>query len=413
MFMRIRKLEILRPLSGRAFRRVWAGESLAMLADQMFFIALTLLVLEVAGPGLALGSVLAVASVPGAALMLFGGWVSDRIPPTLVLVFSNVGRALLTGAFAFLILTDSILLWHLYVLAGLLGVLDAFYYPASLAVIPKIASRENLGPANALVQGAEQMSGLIGPALAAASVALVGLGGTFGAFTLMFALTTFIIYRATKLPKGEFYGAVESVEGEEPGTGGIVEGLRYVWRDGVVRTMVLLFGAFSLAIVGPIIVGGAALAEARLGGAGALGALFSAFGAGSIIGLAASSLSWARNGRRGIKMLVALGIFGVLLGALGFSTGLVMAMAIAAVSGVFAGYLGVVMVTWIQERTDDAYTGRVMSLIMFFAVALEPASYAAAGFLLILGIEAVFLAAGGVMVVAVILAAFSRETRMF
>ncbi|WP_162924392.1 hypothetical protein [Rubrobacter indicoceani] len=72
MFARFGKPEVLKPFSGRAFRRVFAAESLAMLADRMFFIALRPLVLEVAEPGLALGPVLAVASVPGAALMLFG-----------------------------------------------------------------------------------------------------------------------------------------------------------------------------------------------------------------------------------------------------------------------------------------------------------------------------------------------------
>ncbi|MGI8649364.1 MAG: MFS transporter [Rubrobacter sp.] len=404
----------MKPLSGRAFGRVFAGESLAMLADQMFFIALTLLVLQVAGPGLALGSVLAVASIPGAALMFFGGWLADRIPPATLLVFSNIGRALLTGAFALLILTDSILLWHLYVLAGMLGVLDALYYPASLAVIPKIARRENLGPANALVQGAKQVGGLVGPALAAAAVAIVGLGATFGAFTAMFAVAAIVILGAARLPQKEFIGVAERDKTDEnPSTGGIVEGLRYVWRDPVTRVMVALFGAFSLAIVGPIIVGGAALAEARLGGAGALGAILSAFGAGSIIGLGVSSFTWARNGKRGVKMLVSLALFGVVLGVFGFSTGILTAVAIAVVWGILAGYLGVVMVTWIQERTNDAYTGRVMSLIMFFAIALEPASYAFAGFLLAVGIEAVFLAAGGIMVAAVVVGAFSRETRLF
>lgn len=341
-------------------------------------------------PGLALGSVLAVASIPGAGLMLVGGWLADRVSPATLLVFSNVGRALLTGAFAALILTDSILLWHLYLLAGLLGVLDAFHYPASLAVIPKVARREELGPANALVQGAEQLGGLVGPALAAASIAFIGLGGTFGVFALMFLATAIIVYGAVRTPISEFVGITEPVVAEDvaekvASTGGVVEGLRYVWREPVTRVMVFLFGAFSLSVVGPLIVGGAALAEARLGGAGALGAIFSAFGAGSIIGLGTSSFPWARKGRRGVKMLVTLGLFGVVLGAFGFSNGLAMAVGLAVFGGILAGYLGVVMVTWIQERTDDAYTGRVMALIMFFAVALEPASYALAGFLLAIG----------------------------
>ncbi len=61
MLARSRKSKILSPLRGRTFRRIFVGSGLAMLADQLFFIALTLLVLEVAEPGLQLGSVLAAA----------------------------------------------------------------------------------------------------------------------------------------------------------------------------------------------------------------------------------------------------------------------------------------------------------------------------------------------------------------
>jgi MFS family permease len=90
---RLLGLSLWLPLKDRLFRRLFVGEGVALLADQMFLISLTLLVLEVAGPGAQLGSVLAVASIPGALLMLVGGWVSDRFPPAAVLVVSNAGRA--------------------------------------------------------------------------------------------------------------------------------------------------------------------------------------------------------------------------------------------------------------------------------------------------------------------------------
>ncbi|MGH3090113.1 MAG: MFS transporter, partial [Rubrobacteraceae bacterium] len=164
---------------------------------------------------------------------------------------------------------------------------------------------------------------------------------------------------------------------------------------------------------GPIIVGGAALAEARLGGAGSLGVLFSAFGGGSLAGLALSSLGISGPGHRGCVMLGVSAAFGASLGSLGFASGLVSASLLAAGAGVAAGYLGVVMVTWLQERADTAFTGRVMSLVMFAAVALDPASYAFAGFLSALGPEAVFLGAGALMIVAVLVGASSRKLRRF
>ncbi|MBA2691939.1 MAG: MFS transporter [Rubrobacter sp.] len=420
MFAKFGKSKMLSPLRGRAFRRVFAGSGLAMLADQMFFIALTLLVLDVAGPGLQLGSVLAVAAVPGAALMLFGGWVSDRVSPVLVLVFSNAGRAILTGILAAIVVSDSVALWHLYALAGFLGVLDAFHYPASLSVVPKVVKKESLAPANALVQGAEQFGGLVGPALAAAAVAFVGLGATFGAFALMFLATSLVVASAVRVPP-EFSGGDGTegplaVSGSKEGarsSGGIVEGLKYVWRDPVIRMIMVLFTAMSFAAIGPILVGGAALASERLGGAASLGILLSAFGGGSLAGLAVSSFGMPSSGRRGLVMLAVMGVFGVFLGSIGFASGIVSASILAAGAGAALGYLGVVMVTWLQERADDAFTGRVMSLVMLAAVALDPASYAFAGFLTALGMEVLFASAGAVVILAVIAGASSRELRKF
>ncbi len=69
------------PQADPLFRLLWAGEALASLSEQLFIVCLTLLVLDVAGPGAILGLVLAVAAVPRAVLLLFGGVLADRVAP--------------------------------------------------------------------------------------------------------------------------------------------------------------------------------------------------------------------------------------------------------------------------------------------------------------------------------------------
>jgi len=88
------------PIRLPGFRRLFAGEGIAVFADQMLMVALTLLALWVAGPGFALGSVLAVAAIPGALLMPLGGWVSDRFSPAGVLLLCGIGRTLLASVLA-------------------------------------------------------------------------------------------------------------------------------------------------------------------------------------------------------------------------------------------------------------------------------------------------------------------------
>lgn len=412
---RIRKAAIWRPLEHKPFRRLFVGEGLSLLADQAFFVALTLLVVRSAGPGLELGSVLAVSAIPGAVLMPLGGALADRFPPAAMMLVSSVGRVLLMALVATLVLLDSVSLWHLYLFGGLLSVLDAAYYPASLSIVPAVVSRERLTAANALVQGAEQVSQTVGPAIAAFAVATVGLGFTFGANALLFfasALAFVGVLRALRRQRGSAVeetgaGAVSPV-----GFGGILEGVRYVWRDPVLRGLISVLAALNVAAMGPIVVGGAALAEERLGGAGAFGVMLSGFGAGSLIGLlVAGSLGNPRH--RGPALLGITALFGVFLGTLGFVPNLVWTLAALAVMGVGTGYLGVVLVAWLQERVAERLRGRVMGLVTFAFVALDPVSYALTGVMLEFGFVATFIAAGAVMILTALLGATSRDLRTF
>lgn len=341
MIGRLLGLSLWRPLKDRLFRRLFVGEGLALLADQMFLIALTLLVLEVAGPGAQLGTILAVASIPGAMLMLVGGWVADRFPPAAVLVVSNTGRAVLMAVLAGIVLSDATQLWHLYALAGALGLLDAFHYPAALSVVPNLVKKRSLEAANALVQGAEQISGLVGPALAAAAVASLGLGATFASLALMFLATSAVVFTVARGNAKPPAAAGPSVGDAVPATtvppsapdGAILDGLRYAWGDPLIRTMLFVLAALNLAAIGPMIVGGAVLAEERFGGTGFLGVLFSAFGGGSLVGLLVAG-AFGRQRRRGATMLGATGLLGLGLGSLGFVPGLLLACAAAGVMGV-------------------------------------------------------------------------------
>jgi hypothetical protein len=274
-------------LKGWSFRRLWVAAGLSMLADQAFLVALTWLVLRVAGSGAELGAVLAVASIPGAILMPVGGVLSDRSSPVLIMICASVGRVLLLALLAALILTDGIQLWHVYVISAGLSTLDALYYPASMAIVPTLVNQDRLGAANALIQGVEQASSILGPALAGSSLALAGLGASFGATALVFLVAT-ALFGTLARTASQAAGLAENQEqeGEQSTTReDLVEGLRYVVRDPVIRSLLLIVLGTNLAMMGPLYVGGAVLAELRLGDAGAFGTLVAAAGAGSLIGI--------------------------------------------------------------------------------------------------------------------------------
>jgi predicted MFS family arabinose efflux permease len=382
-----------------------------MLADQAFLVALTWLVLRVTGSGAELGLVLAVASIPGTILTPAGGVLSDRYSPALIMISANAGRVLLLALLTVLILADATRLWHVYVIAAGLSALDALYYPASMSIVPTLVDRDRLSAANALTQAAEQVSSIFGPALAGTLLALLGLGASFGATAVLFLIATALFGAVARVAKPS---ETSDIPEEDKGPSGarieFSEGIRYVWRDGVIRSLLLILLCTNLAMMGPLYVGGAVLAESRLGGAGAFGTLVGAAGVGALIGVVGAG-SVSRFRRRGLIELGLTGLLGIIVGAIAFVPNLAAAVALAIAIGATSSFLGVVTVSWLQERTEPALIGRVMSFAMFSAVALDPISFALAGMLVGLNLTAMFLAAGALLLLTAVLGALSRTMR--
>jgi MFS family permease len=411
---RLLALDLWKPLKWLSFRRLWAAAGISMLADQAFLVALTWLVLRVAGSGAELGAVLAVASVPGAILMPLGGVLSDRYSPVLIMICTSIGRVLLLALLAALIMTDAIQLWHVYVISAGLSTLDAFYYPASMAIVPTLVNQDRLGAANALIQGVEQASSILGPALAGSLLALAGLGASFGGTALLFLVATALfgtLARTAKQAVGPADNAPEQKEEQSSTRDELVEGLRYVVRDPVIRSLLLIVLGTNVAMMGPLYVGGAVLAELRLGGAGAFGSLVAAAGAGSLIGIVSAG-SVRRFRRRGLIELSLTGVLGIIVASIAFVPNLAVAIPLAIAIGTTASFLGVITISWLQERSEEGLLGRVMSLVMFSAVALDPISFALAGVLVEVNLEATFVGAGALLFLTASLGATSRTMRV-
>jgi hypothetical protein len=117
--------------------------------------------------------------------------------------------------------------------------------------------------------------------------------------------------------------------------------------------------------------------------------------------------SVSRFRRRGLIELGLTGLLGLIVGAIAFVPNLAAAVALAIAIGAISSFLGVITVSWLQERTESALIGRVMSFAMFSAVALDPISFALAG----IDLTSMFLAAGALLLLTAVLGALSRTMR--
>lgn len=385
----------------------------AGVGDQFYIIALPWLVLRLTGDPLAVGTVLAVGSIPRAASMLFGGAISDRITPVRVLRWSNSIRLLMVCLLAGLVFGHLTPLWGLYLIVLVVGLADGLFLPARFAVVPRLVPDAALQPANALVMGTGHACMAVGPALAGLLIAaLAGQQVTLHAATeapdtlgiaVAFsvnaaALVAFAFcLRRIHLPPSRI--GVERSQGIWTAARA---GLASIWQDRSVRSLVLVGGTFNLLVAGPLGVGLPVLADTRFeGGAAAYGLVMSALAVGLIVGTVVAGVTRApRPTFFGPMLMAVIAVAGVCTICLGFVQTTQGGVACTAVMGLGFGYVDVVLFTWMQRRVPEALVGRMMGLVMFVIVGMHPLSNALAGFILSIDTIALFVGAGCSMCVA-------------
>ncbi len=407
----------------RDFRLVWAGESISLLGDQFYMVALPWLTLQLTGSGLALGAVAAAGGIPRAVFMLLGGAITDRFSPRSVMFVSNALRILLTTLITILVLSNTIQFWILFLASLTFGLLDAFFIPASTAIVPMVVSKEQIESGNALMQITAQLSNFVGPALAGLVIASLsgavniqsletsvstgdmrGIGLAIGFDTLTFVVAAIALW----LMKGG-RAAVQHAE-KQSVLASIGEGLRLVWNDPILRTLIIVISGINFLFTGPMGVGIPVLANRLPEGAAAFGAILSAFGGGALVGaILGGTLPTPR--RLGIIAMLLIAAAGAGLGLFGIVSNLLLGVVIAISMGLAVGYTNVVTISWLQKRIPAEKMGRVMSLVMLGSFGLGPISSFIAGLLVDNHLTLMFGAAGVLLLLMSLSALTNREVR--
>jgi MFS family permease len=399
------------------FRMLWIGESISLLGDQFYMIALPWLILTLTGNALAVGTVFATAGIPRALFMLVGGAMTDRFTPRKLMISSNVVRMALTGLLAALVLTNLTQLWMLYALALLFGLADAFFFPAQTSIVPQLVDKEQLQQGNAIIQGTAQLSLLVGPVLAGVTISLLDRGtphSTSG-IALAFALDALsFIASITMLGLMRIENATAHTEKADSGViASIREGLLYVWNETTLKIVFPIVMGLNVLINGPFAVGIPVVARTRFSeGAVAFGLIMSVFGGGALLGtVLAGVLPKPSNKQLGTVSLSILSLMGIGLAVIGLAPTMYIAATAAVVMGTANGYANIMLITWLQQKVAPEMTGRIMSLVMFAAIGLNPVSTALAGALIGLNTGILLIGAGSLMTLFTLSAAFSPAVR--
>lgn len=193
----------------------------------------------------------------------------------------------------------------------------------------------------------------------------------------------------------------------------IREGLLYVWNDSTLKIVFPIVMGLNVLINGPFAVGIPVLARTRFAeGAPAFGLIMSLFGGGALVGtVLAGVLPKSSNKRLGTISLSVLSVMGIGLAVIGISPTMYIAAAAGLMMGTVNGYANIMLITWLQQKVAPDLTGRIVSLVMFAAIGLNPVSTALAGALIGLNATVLLVCSGILMTTFTLLAAFSRAVR--
>jgi MFS family permease len=354
----------------RAFRLLFAAQSISALGDRLVPVALAFAVLNLTGSATDLGVVLAAQTIPLVLFVLVGGVWADRLPRRLVMATSDLVRAGSQGLCAVLLLTGSAHLWELAALQAVYGTARAFFDPAALSVVPQTVDAGQLQRANSLIALTGNISAVAGPAVAGVIVAAAepGWGLAFDAVTYVASAAC---VRAMPPVIVEVRARATLLHELRHGWGAF-RARRWLWVTVACFTLYMGFAWAPWQVLGPEI------ARLSLGGPGAWAAIAVALGAGSVAGGVIALRARPRHPFRlsfAIFAVVTPTLFALVAG----HAPLAVILPVAVIDGSSGTMFNTFWFTAVQSDVPAAELARVLSWDYFGSVAILPLGQALSG----------------------------------
>jgi len=334
------------------YRTFFTGQAVSLIGTWMQSIAQSWLVLELTGSGTPLGLVVALQTLPILLLGPYGGVVADRLDKRRLMMGLQSMMGVLALVLGTLTITGEVRLWHVYVLAFLLGLNNCFENPARQSFVLEMVGPKDLRNAVSLNSVLVNSARAVGPAIAGIIIATGGLGVCFLLNALSFIAVVTSLWRLDvsrlqpSVPTGRARGQLR-------------EGFAYVRRTPVLAIPLLMMGlvgclAYEFQVVLPVLADRTFHGDART-----YGFMTGAMGVGAVIG----GLYVAARGTTGLRSLVrSTAIFGVVIAGAALAPNF--ALELVAMALVGAASVAVLSMgnSTLQLEAAPHMRGRVMAL---------------------------------------------------
>ena len=380
-------LRTFRSLRRRDFRLLWIG---TLFSGGGFWVQQTTLgwlAYALTGPGVMLGAVNGARSIPLLFFGPFAGVAADRFDRrTLMLVTQGI-NVVACAAFATVIVTGHLQVWHLFAVTIVTGIAWAFNMPVRQSVIPSLLPREDLMNAVARSAAAFNASRIVGPTIAGLMIAAIGPGENFYLQAAAYFVVALMIVQMRIPPVARASKSVSVL-------GNLREGAVFIWRHPTLRTQMIL--ALAPVVIGlpyvslmPIFA-----SDVLQVGPEGFGLLMSAPGIGAVIGtLTLASLGNVQ--RKGLVLLGAILALGASLMLFSLSRWFPLSFLLLMVTGAVQMVYFTTNQTVIQLTAPEELRGRVLGVYMLNQGLLPLGSLFAGALADLFGAPAAVLLMGG------------------
>lgn len=361
MIWKIESLRIIfRSLKYRNYRLFFGGQSISLIGTWIQRIATPWLVYDLTKSVVLLGLVGFIGQIPTFLFSPIAGVLTDRWNRYNILVTTQILSMVQAIILTWLVFTGTIQVWHIILLSGLLGCINAFDVPARQSfVIQMVEKKEDLSNAIALNSSIVNGARLIGPSVAGVLIAATGEGICFllNALSYVFVIWSLLLMKVVP---------IDNKKGRKTVLKELREGISYTFGFSPIRYILLLLALVSLMGMPYIVLMPVFAKQIIHGGAHTFGFLMGASGMGALTG---TFYLASRRSDRGLERVIPIsaGIFGIGLIMFSFSHIFLLSLALMVITGFGMMLQMASSNTLLQSIVDDSVRGRVMS---FFTMAI-------------------------------------------
>lgn len=374
------------------------ANTISQVGSMLTLIALPWFVLQTTGSAAKTGLTGVFEALPFIIAGVFGGALVDRLGFRRASILADITSGATIALVPLLYHTVGLAFWQLLAIAFLANLFDTPGNTARQSLVPELAALATmpLERANGFMQSVPRFATLFGPPLAGVLIAVTGASNVLWLDAATFAVSAALI--------GALVPAVAAKSTEEKSSeryvADLMEGLRYIWSDRLIRAMSLT-SAISNCIDAPLTLLVSVYAIRRYDSAVPVGLIFAALGAGALIGSLWYGAVGHHLSRRGIYVLYRIPM-ATMYAAFAFTPSLPILLAAVFFDGLGVGPANPLASTIMQERVPVALRGRVQGMRTAMAFLAIPLGRGLAGLVIgPIGLRAIFLGiAGGLLLIS-------------